>query len=101
VGDLPASARHVGVRAEGLKLSRPHAVVGDGGSAVVDVVEQLGWEALVHASLGGLHLTVRVESADAPRPGDRVRVTVDPGQLHAFDQAGARVELAAPRRERA
>ena len=101
VGELPATARHVGIRAEGLTLSRPQAVVGDGVTATVEVVEHLGWESLVHLSAGPLRLIVRVESGHAPRLGDRVRVSADPAQLHVFDDVGARLELAQPRRERA
>jgi ABC-type sugar transport system ATPase subunit len=101
VGELPSSARHVGVRAEGLTLGRAQAVVGDGVAATVEVVEHLGWEALVHLLAGELRLLVRVESGAAPRIGERVRVTADPAQLHLFDDAGARLEHAQPRRERA
>ena len=69
--------RHVGVRAEAVTLGRAQAVIGEGPSALVEVVEQLGWEALVHVTVGGLRLTARVVAGEAPRPGDRVRVTLD------------------------
>ena len=97
-GELPAGAAHVGVRAEGLALGRAGAVVGDGAQAVVEVVEHLGWEALVHlAVVDGAHrLTARVEASQAPRPADRLRVTVA-GELHVFDAAGARLPHQATR----
>jgi ABC-type sugar transport system ATPase subunit len=89
-GGLPAGAHHVGVRAEKLELGRPGAVVGDGASAMVEVVEHLGWEALVHITVGSHRLTARVEASQAPRAGDRVRVSVA-GELHVFDASGARL----------
>ncbi|HEY7956666.1 MAG TPA: ABC transporter ATP-binding protein [Polyangia bacterium] len=100
-GELGPEVRHVGVRAEAVTLGRAQAVIGEGPSALVEVVEQLGWEALVHVTVGGLRLTARVVAGEAPRPGDRVRVTLDESALHLFDAGEARLERAAPRRERA
>ncbi len=97
-GDLPQGAEHVGARAEAARLGRPQAWSGpgDGATGVVEVVEHLGWEALVHVGLGDpsdvVRLVARVESADAPRAGERVRVTLDAEQVHVFDAAGARLE---------
>jgi ABC-type sugar transport system ATPase subunit len=99
VGELPAGATHVGVRAENVALARPGAVVGDGIGALVEVVEHLGWEALVHLGVGDSRITARVEAAQAPRPGDRVRISLD--RLHAFAADGARLAVEPPRRERA
>jgi ABC-type sugar transport system ATPase subunit len=101
VGELPAGAKHVGVRAEAVSIGRPQAVVGDGPQATVEVVEHLGWEALVHVTIDAMRLVARVESRDAPRAGDRVRVALDPARLHAFDAAGVRLAVEPPRRERA
>jgi multiple sugar transport system ATP-binding protein len=100
VGELPAGTAQVGVRAESVQISRPQAVVGDGASALVDVVEHLGFEALVHLRVNGaaLKLVARVESKDAPRPGDRLRVRMPEGLLHAFAADGTRIELDAARR---
>jgi ABC-type sugar transport system ATPase subunit len=95
-GELPSGAAHVGVRAEGLALGRPGAVVGDGAQAVVEVVEHLGWEALVHLAIDTHRITARVEASQAPRPGDRLRVTVS-GELHVFDATGARLKDEASR----
>jgi sn-glycerol 3-phosphate transport system ATP-binding protein len=102
--DLPDGAAHVGVRAEGVTLSRPQAArgaIGGEPKATVDVVEQLGWEALVHLMIDEIRLVARVESGAAPRPGDVVRVALEPEALHLFDAAGDRVEIPAARRERA
>ena len=102
VDELPREVAQVGVRAEGLSLGRAGAVVGDGTPATVEVVEHLGFDALVHLAIaeGGAEakLVARVESREAPRPGDRVRVSVDAAQLHAFATDGARLELPAQRR---
>jgi ABC-type sugar transport system ATPase subunit len=103
--DLPPEVGHVGVRAEALELGRPKAVVGDGAQATVDVVENLGWETLVHLRLepGEARLVARTETRLSPRPGDRLRVSVDEAHLHRFDRGGARLAGldVAPRRERA
>jgi ABC-type sugar transport system ATPase subunit len=98
IGDLPEAAKSVGIRAEGLIVARPQAVVGDGALALVEVVEHLGWEALLHLQLGEAKIVARVESQDAPRPGDKVRVTAAPDRLHLFDASGARFERSAARR---
>ncbi len=104
-GELPQEASHVGARAEAMRLGRPQSQAwsgaGDGATGaagVVEVVEHLGWEALVHVGLGEpsdasqvVRVVARVESADAPRAGERVRVTLDAEQVHVFDASGARV----------
>jgi ABC-type sugar transport system ATPase subunit len=97
---LPPDVASVGVRAEdlrvvvsGLGAAQPGAL-----AAQVDVVEQLGPEALVHLRVEMIELVARVAAADhsgglaVPRPGERVGLVVDVARLHAFDAAGARVE---------
>jgi ABC-type sugar transport system ATPase subunit len=103
LGELPPLVTQIGVRAESVQLGRAQAVVGDGTPGIVDVVEHLGYDALVHLSMGGFKLVARVEAREAPRPGERVRVTLPPSALHAFAADGMRVELEPPaaRRERA
>ena len=86
VGELPAGTEKIGMRAESLTLGR-------GSKAVVEVVEHLGWEALIHLQLDELRIVARVESREAPRPGDKVRVSAAPEALHAFDADGARLDL--------
>jgi len=85
VGDLPPGAAVVGVRAEGL---RPDAA---GAEAVVEVVEHLGWEALVHMRAAGARLIMRVESAHCPRAGEPIKIAIAPGARHLFDEQGRRV----------
>jgi ABC-type sugar transport system ATPase subunit len=86
-GPLPAGTVEVGVRAEDLRLD----LSGAGAPARVEVIEHLGWEALVHAALDGQSLVVRVESGRAPRPGDTVHLRVPPEKLHPFDRDGRRL----------
>jgi multiple sugar transport system ATP-binding protein len=87
-------AAHVGVRAEDLRLAR-----GDEGlDARVAVIEHLGWESLVHVTLGvELELVARVETQALRglRVGERVRVAVDRAKLHLFDAAGERLAATA------
>jgi len=103
-GNLPQGAAHVGARAEAVRLGRPQSFAGEGASGVVEVVEHLGWEALVHVGVGDaagshpLRLVARVEAADAPRPGERVRVTLDETRLHLFADGGARLDVPPARR---
>ena len=75
---------------------RPDALVlgSAGASATVGRVEVVGADAHVHLSLaGGGQVVARVPVSARPRPGDRVRVTVSPSDIHVFDaHTGARVE---------
>ncbi len=84
---LPAwSGRGVtlGVRPE-------HLVLGDGVpgrsfEAEVEVVEQLGSEILLETRLAAGRVTAaRVPAETVIAPGDRVRLSVQPGRLHFFD----------------
>jgi ABC-type sugar transport system ATPase subunit len=102
VQGLPATVARVGVRAEELQLLGGD----DGVEARVAVIEHLGWESLVHVTLGvELELTARAETASirAWRVGERVRVKVDRAKLHLFSSDGKRLEApgAPSRSERA
>jgi ABC-type sugar transport system ATPase subunit len=91
---LPATVARVGVRAEDLMLLRGD----DGVEARVAVIEHLGWESLVHVTVGvELELTARAETASVRAfcVGERVRVAVERNKLHLFDGDGARLEPAA------
>jgi ABC-type sugar transport system ATPase subunit len=101
VGDLPPETTHVGVRAEDVKLARGQTALVEAPSATVEVVEHLGWEALVHVSLKELKLVARVEASQAAAAGDRVRVMLDPDKLHLFGSDGKRLASRSSRRERA
>ena len=65
---------------------------------LVDVVEPLGHEAVVHGRLADDSDTVvvaRLPSADEPRAGDVLELTFAPEDMHVFDrESGARVSHA-------
>jgi multiple sugar transport system ATP-binding protein len=59
----------------------------DGIPAEVVLVESMGADAYLHASLGGLdtRFVARTEGRDPPRAGARVRLRIDPERMYAFD----------------
>ncbi len=105
---LPASARAdgdvaVGFRPEDLRVAGPD---GPAFEFLVDVVEPLGNQVVVHGSVAGspvesgaeeeddipvlvegarAPVTAVFEPADEPRPGDRVRLGVAPSNVYLFD----------------
>ncbi len=86
-----ASKLVVGVRPEALRL----ADAGDTSAAELEVAvsEPLGAETHLVLRAEGLELRLRTPGFDPRRPGDRVKVAVDAGRLHLFDEArdGARL----------
>ena len=79
-------------RAEIIMGIRPEhvTVVGendDGVPAEVVLVESMGADAYLHASLGGLdtRFVARTEGRDPPPAGARVRLRIDPERMYAFD----------------
>jgi multiple sugar transport system ATP-binding protein len=75
----------VGIRPE-------HVTVGDGSSgegiaAEVQLVESLGADSYVHASLAGTDSTfvARTEGYDSREPGTNVRLRIDPRRMYGFD----------------
>ncbi len=62
-------------------------------SGPVEMVEQLGADALVHVSRGGSTIIARVPHGNAPDVGSKFCVTADPARVFAFDAAtGARLQ---------
>jgi ABC-type sugar transport system ATPase subunit len=57
----------------------------DGLHATVAHVELLGHETLVHADVDGVRLVARTDGMVTLRPGDRVRLRIDPERLHLFE----------------
>jgi len=61
-------------------------------SGTVEMVEQLGADALVHIAYGGSPLVVRVPHGQQPQVGERFGVRIDPARVFIFDSAsGSRV----------
>jgi multiple sugar transport system ATP-binding protein len=79
-------------RAEIIMGIRPEHITvqgesGDGIPAEVVLVESMGADAYLHASLSGLdtRFVARTEGRDPPPAGARVRLRVDPERMYAFD----------------
>jgi sn-glycerol 3-phosphate transport system ATP-binding protein len=76
-----------GLRPEALQIRRD----ANGSPAlryVVDVVEPMGHEVIVHGRLAGdagTALIARLDARDEPRPGDVLELTFQPDDLHLFD----------------
>ena len=94
---LPPGACTLGARAEDLRV-----VARDGheahGHARVEVLENLGWDTLVHVAAGAdaagaapLPLVLRVESTKAPRPGEVIGLRLEMAPLHLYAPSGARL----------
>ncbi|MEY2685484.1 MAG: hypothetical protein RJA09_2629 [Pseudomonadota bacterium] len=79
----------LGIRPEHLRLAD------EGWPVVVDTVELLGAERLVHTRLGDELVTLRTDEADAaPEPGAHVRLAPQADKVHWFDgTTGARLDL--------
>ncbi|HSC92262.1 MAG TPA: ABC transporter ATP-binding protein [Gaiellaceae bacterium] len=84
---LPARPVELGVRPEHVRLD------GDGAEAVVELVEPVGSEALVHLRAAGTPLVARVPAGARPAEGARVRVAARRADALLFDaETGERVE---------
>ena len=79
----------VGVRAEDIAFSGPGTR--GPGPATVEVVENLGWESLVHVRVGERTVVARMESARAPSPGSTVELWFAEGKVHRFAPDGRRI----------
>jgi multiple sugar transport system ATP-binding protein len=92
---LPSQFRDAAGPTTGRKLVlgvRPEHIELDGTSggsgridSTADVVEYLGNEELIHASVGELDLVALMSSDHRIRPGDTLTLTVNPAKLHLFD----------------
>ena len=81
----------VGVRAEDLSICESGVAADLTFPATVDVVENLGWDSLVHLRVGGSSVVARAESSKAPVAGAQVRLGCAAARMHLFDEAGARM----------
>ena len=73
----------IGIRPERLSLAAEPGLVALGGE--VAMREVLGAEVVLHVESPAGPLTVRADTASAPRRGDKVEVWLDPKAIHVFD----------------
>lgn len=55
-------------------------------SCQVEITEMMGAEIYLYLNCEGIPLTARVSSRSTVRPGDEVRVALDPNRIHIFDK---------------
>lgn len=68
---------------------RPEAIqVTENGShiAEVDMIENLGSEAILYLNMSGISITAKVNSDLYIKIGDKVRIVIDQRQIHIFDK---------------
>jgi multiple sugar transport system ATP-binding protein len=54
--------------------------------AAIDVAEMMGAETYLYLTCEEIPLTVRVSSRSQARPGDSVKLAIDPNNIHLFDK---------------
>jgi multiple sugar transport system ATP-binding protein len=75
----------LGIRPEDLRIATGEDPAELGFDAVVEVVEKLGSETLLDMQVGGASMVAAVEPMVKARPGDKLRLAVNPERLHFFD----------------
>jgi len=93
---LPLPAGLAADRPVTLGIRPEHLVAGDGPATIevrVELAEMLGADTILHGRLGdGSLLQARLPGAERAQPGERMRLAVDPRQLHVFDrESGKRI----------
>jgi multiple sugar transport system ATP-binding protein len=84
-----AAATAIGIRPENVTLAAASAA---GYPARVDVVEALGAETLIYATLdNGVRLVARRNERSALRVGERISLQLDTQHMHVFDAAGKKL----------
>ncbi len=54
--------------------------------ADVDITELMGAETFLYLQCDGIPLTARVDPRSTARPGDHIKVAIDPNRIHIFDK---------------
>ncbi len=54
--------------------------------ADVDITELMGAETFLYLQCEGIPLTARVDPRSTARPGDHIKVAIDPNRIHIFDK---------------
>ncbi len=75
----------LGIRPEGLRIARSGDPVDMSFDAVVEVAEQLGSEIILDLSVGGAPMVASVEPTVRVRPGEQIRLAIEPAGLRFFD----------------
>jgi len=84
VGPTTGKKLLMGVRPEHLDLASDNLGTGSIRTAA-DVVEYLGNEELIHATVAGVDIVALISSDHNVRTGDTLALTVKPDRLHLFD----------------
>jgi ABC-type sugar transport system ATPase subunit len=89
---LPSGPLTLGLRPQHLRLAGPDAA-DNTLSATVTLVEALGAESVIHATLdpGGTRVLAVLPGQPGLARGDRISLTFDAGDLHLFDARGQRM----------
>ncbi|MEE9319207.1 MAG: sn-glycerol-3-phosphate ABC transporter ATP-binding protein UgpC [Granulosicoccus sp.] len=83
---LPNGPATVGLRPEHLRVDNNGAINGE-----VQVFEHLGGESFVHLILSdGQTLVARLDGEISCRPGEQMRLGIEPAKCHVFDSEGKR-----------
>jgi multiple sugar transport system ATP-binding protein len=77
----------MGIRPEDLRIASASDPAGLCFDVVVEVVEKLGSEILLDVQVGGRMMVAAVEPSVRAKPGDRLRLALNPDRLHFFDSA--------------
>ncbi|PLX41510.1 MAG: ABC transporter ATP-binding protein [Hyphomicrobiales bacterium] len=86
VPDAPANWR-LGVRPEKIHISE------QGLPVVVDAVDYMGAETVLRVHSGPLELMARIDGRALVEPGDELRLSWAPADIHMFDDRGKRRDL--------
>ena len=94
--DANALERLKGTNAPATLGIRPeHLVVAGAGEdampIIVQLVEPLGSDTLIHFDLGGVAATARVDPDIRPKVGNAIRLKPIAGKVHLFDATGSRI----------
>jgi multiple sugar transport system ATP-binding protein len=88
----------LGIRPEDIRVAEADADASVG-ALRLDLVEPMGNEVFVHASVGEHELTARVAPQPLPQPGAEVALALDRSRMHFFDpgtRESLRAEAASP-----
>ncbi|MFT4115281.1 ABC transporter ATP-binding protein [Bradyrhizobium sp.] len=86
VGSAAASEGEIGIRPEHISLASEGGI-----EATVDVVETLGSDTLLAASVAGSPIIARLPGDCVPVPGERLKLAFAPHQALAFGADGLRI----------